>query len=57
MADLFADVPLLLSDPVSRAEADTPHDVKALTDIPRAVFVGTAGNITGRGNADTADRV
>jgi hypothetical protein len=36
--------------------AVVPHDVNALADVPKALFVGTGGNITLRG-AGTSDLV
>lgn len=50
----YADNPL---GPASSLTAITPHDVNELAAIPRALFVGTGGNITLRGADDAADVV
>lgn len=48
----YADNPL---GAASSAFAVTPHDVNELASIPRALFVGTGGNITLRMADDSAD--
>ncbi|WP_326525293.1 spike base protein, RCAP_Rcc01079 family [Sphingomonas sp.] len=50
----FADQP---SAPATRCVAVTPHDSNALTDIPKALYVGTGGSITMRGTGDGGDRI
>jgi hypothetical protein len=55
MADAFSGVMDSVSSPATRAVAVTPHDVNALADIPKALFVGTAGNLMARGAGGGAD--
>lgn len=57
MADPFQSTADAPSAPASRAESVTPHDSNALSDIPKALYVGTGGNITMRGSSGTTDRV
>ena len=57
MTDYFASYGDTPSAPATRALAVTPHDVNALSDVPKALYVGTAGNITMRGVNGTADQV
>ena len=57
MADQFSNVADAVSAPATRAVSVTPHDSDALSDIPKALFVGTGGNLTLRGVNDAADRV
>lgn len=57
MADYFAGYGDTPSAPATRAVAVVAHDVNALADIPKALFVGTGGNITMRGVAGTSDQV
>ena len=57
MADQFQSVADTPSAPASRAESVTPHDVNALNDIPKALYVGSGGNVTMRGVAGAVDRV
>lgn len=46
------------SSPSSYALAVTPHDTNALTNgAPKALFVGTGGNITMQGKDGAADQV
>ena len=45
------------SGPARRAFAITPHDVNALTSVPREIYVGTGGNITLRAIESNADVV
>ena len=49
MTDQFSNHADQVSAPATRAAAVTPHDSNALTDSPKALFVGTGGNITMRG--------
>ena len=56
MTDYFAGHGDTPSAPATRAVAISPHDVNALGDIPKALYVGTAGNITMRGVNGTADQ-
>jgi type 1 fimbria pilin len=55
MTDTFATLGDSPSAPSTRALAVTPHDSNPLTDIPKALYVGTAGNITMRGVNGTTD--
>jgi hypothetical protein len=55
MADAFSGVMDSVSGPATRAVAVVPHDVGALADIPKALFVGTGGNVTARGVGGGAD--
>jgi type 1 fimbria pilin len=57
MADNFSTLGDTPSAPSTYALAVTPHDVNALTDIPKALYVGSAGNITMRGLNGAADQV
>lgn len=57
MADTFATTVDAPSAPATKALAVTPHDSNALTDIPKALFVGTGGNITMRGLNGAADQL
>lgn len=50
----YADNPL---GSASSLLAVVPHDVNELAAIPRALFVGTGGNITLRGADDSVDVV
>jgi len=55
MPDQFAGTLDSVSSPATRAVAVVPHDVNALADVPKALFVGTGGTLVlrGAGNADT----
>lgn len=55
MADSFSSNSDSVSAPATRVVAVVPHDVNALTDIPKALFIGTGGNITMRGVNGAAD--
>ena len=56
MTDSFSNSADSVSAPATRAVAVTPHDSNPLTDVPKALYVGTGGTITmrGVGSADTA---
>ena len=41
--------------PAVRAAAVAPHDVNALAEVPKALFVGTGGDLTMRGAEGAAD--
>lgn len=56
MPDAFFDNADSVTAPATRAEPVVPHDVNALTDIPKALFVGTGGTIVMRGVAGGVDR-
>lgn len=57
MPDPFANIADTVSAPARRAEAVTPHDINPLTDIPKALYVGSGGTIAMRGVAGTADQL
>ena len=57
MADAFANSADQVSAPATRAVAVLPHDTNALTDIPKALYVGTGGTITARGVGGGVDVV
>ncbi|PTQ12972.1 hypothetical protein CLG96_02175 [Sphingomonas oleivorans] len=57
MSDPFGSFSDSVSSPATRAVAITPHDTNPLTDVPKALYVGTGGNITMRGKSGTADQV
>ena len=57
MPDPFQSLTDEVSAPARRALAVTPHDSNALTDIPKALYVGTAGNVAMRGVDGLADQV
>jgi len=55
MADRFSGVMDSVSSPATRGVAVAAHDVDALADIPKALFVGTAGDVVARGVGGGAD--
>lgn len=57
MADSFANAADQVSAPATRAVAVVPHDGNALADIPKVLYVGTAGTVTMRGVGGGADTV
>jgi hypothetical protein len=57
MSDPFSNQADQVSAPATRAVAVAPHDSDALTDIPKALYVGSGGDITMRGANDDADRL
>jgi hypothetical protein len=57
MADQFFAHGDSVSAPATRAVAVVPNDSNPLADIPKALFVGTGGNITMRGSGGGADLV
>lgn len=57
MADQFSNNADQVSAPATRAIAVTPHDSNALSDIPKALFIGTGGNVTMRGVNGSADQL
>jgi len=57
MADPFSSNADSVSAPATRAVAVAPHDTNALSDIPKALYVGTGGNVTMRGVAGTSDQL
>ena len=54
MADAFSGADGVTA-PATRGVAVAPHDVNALSDIPKALFVGVGGDVVARGIADSAD--
>jgi len=57
MTDQFSNNADQVSAPATRAVSVSPHDSDALTDIPKALFIGTGGNITMRGVKGAADQL
>lgn len=57
MTDSFANRADTVSAPATRAVAVTPHDANALSDVPKALYVGTGGNLTMRGVNGTSDQL
>ena len=55
MADEFQTLADSVSGPATRAAAVVPHDVDALPEIPKALYVGTGGTVTLRGVGGGAD--
>ena len=55
MADAFSNSADAVSAPATRAVAVTPHDANPLDDVPKALFVGTGGNVTLRGSGGGVD--
>jgi hypothetical protein len=49
MADQFEGFSDSVSGPATRAAAVVPHDVDALPEVPKALYVGTGGTVTLRG--------
>lgn len=57
MANTFAQFSDNPSSPSQAPFAIVPSDTDALATVPKAIYVGTAGDITLRGVAGTADVV
>ncbi len=57
MPDAFSATADQVSAPARRALAITPNDSNPLADIPKALFIGTAGNVTMRGVDGAADQL
>lgn len=57
MADQFSGTLDSVSSPATRAVAVVVHDVNPLVDIPKALYVGTGGNLTMRGVNGSADQL
>lgn len=57
MSDAFATTVDAPGAPAKRAVAVTPHDSNPITDIPKALYVGTGGDIAMRGVNDGADQI
>lgn len=55
MADQFSGHGDAVSAPATRLAAVVPHDVNALPDIPKALFVGTGGDLMLRGSGGGGD--
>ncbi len=55
MADQFLAHGDSVSAPARRAAALAPHDVNALSEVPKALIVGTGGDIVARGVGGGAD--
>jgi type 1 fimbria pilin len=57
MADSFANRADHVVAPATSAIAVVPSDTTALTDIPKALYVGTGGTVTMRGVNGSVDTV
>lgn len=57
MADSFSNFSDSVSAPATSAVAIAPSDSTAIPDIPKALYIGTGGNLTLRGVKDTSDSV
>ncbi len=55
MADQFLAHGDSVSAPARRAAAVAPHDVNALAEVPKALFVGTGGDLVARGSGGGTD--
>jgi hypothetical protein len=55
MPDQFSNVADHMAAPATRVAAVTPHDSNALTDIPKALYVGTGGTLIVQGVGGGAD--
>lgn len=55
MADQFSAFADSVSAPATRAVAVVPHDSSALADVPKALFVGSGGDLVARGSGGGAD--
>lgn len=55
MTDAFSGHADGVSAPATRAVAVAPHDVNALADVPKALYVGTGGTIVARGAGGGVD--
>ncbi len=56
MPDIFANSADAPYAPATAALAVSPHDTNALSDIPKALYVGTGGDIVMRGVRGLADQ-
>lgn len=57
MTDYFKSAADSVSSPARRSLAVTPHDTNPLTDIPKALYVGSGGDVTMRGVDGGADEL
>lgn len=57
MADQFSNHADQVMAPATRAVAVTPHDSAALAELPKALFVGTGGDIAMRGAGGATDQL
>jgi hypothetical protein len=55
MSDAFSSLADSVSAPATRAVVVVPHDVNALADVPKALFVGTGGTLVLRGAGGGGD--
>lgn len=55
MTDYFQNSADQVSAPATKCVAVTPHDSNALTDIPKALYVGTGGSIVLQGVGGGSD--
>lgn len=57
MADQFTTYGDSVSAPARDAVAVVPHDADALAEVPKALFVGTGGDIVMRGVSGSGDQL
>ena len=57
MADQFSTRADSAEAPARRSAAVSPSDIQPLAEVPKALFVGTGGNLVMRGVGDTADQL
>lgn len=57
MTDQFQNHGDQVSAPATHAAAVTPHDGNPLTGIPKAIYVGSGGDLTMRGVKGSADQL
>ncbi|NLS28144.1 hypothetical protein S2M10_31530 [Sphingomonas sp. S2M10] len=57
MADKYQGTADTIIGPSRKCFDITPSDTVALPDVPKGIYVGTGGNITGRLVDDTTDHV
>ena len=55
--DQFSNVVDSISAPASASASITPSDATPLAAIPRAIYVGTGGDLAMRGKRDAADQI
>jgi hypothetical protein len=55
MSDPFSGLVDGVSAPATRGVAVSPHDSNPLAEMPKALFIGSAGDLVARGMNDSAD--
>lgn len=55
MADKYQGTADTIIGPSRKCFDIVPHDINPLSDIPKGIYIGTGGNITGRLVDDTTD--